>query len=140
MSSLVRMFNLFKNKYSFGKGIIQAINPSLLNTNNFIYKEKIKWELNKDLVLYPYGTLRDIKLTPISKEIVPFQLVKFVQNNKLIYSNSNDNKYKIEIFYMGMKKIDRDNTIIYEVKNNTKAYYFIIDKGDQEKCIFIYFL
>jgi hypothetical protein len=137
MLTLGRMFNLFKNNYSFGKGIIQAINPSLLNTNNFIYKEKIKWELNKDLIFYPYGTLRDIKLTPISKEIVPFQ---FVQNNKLIYSNSNDNKYKIEIFYMGMKKIEEDNTIIYEVKNNTKAYYFIVDKGNEEKRIFIYFL
>ena len=140
MSSLVRMFNLFKNNYSFGKGIIQAINPSLLNNNNFIYKEKIKWELNKDLLLYPYGTLRDIKLIPISKEIIPFQLVKFVQNNKLIYSNINDNKHKIEIFYMGIKKIDEDNTIIYEVKNNTKVYYFIIGKENQEKRIFIYFL
>lgn len=140
MSSLVRMVKLFKNNYSFGKGIIQAINPSLLNTNNSIYKEKIKWELNKNLLLYPYGTLRDITLTPISKEIVPFQLVKLVQNNKLIYSNSNETKYKIEIFYMGMKKIEEDNTIIYEVKNNTKAYYFIIDRGNQEKTIYIYFL
>ena len=41
---------------------------------------------------------------------------------------------------MGMKKIEEDNTIIYEVKNNTKVYYFIIDKENQEKCIFIYFL
>jgi hypothetical protein len=133
-----RIFNLFNNNYSFGKGIIRAINPT--NTSNLIYKEKIKWELNKNLILYPYGTLRDIKLTPISKEIVPFKLVQFVQNNKLIYSNINDNKYKIDIFYLGMNKIDEDNTIIYEVKNNTKAYYFIIDKGNQEKSIYIYFL
>jgi hypothetical protein len=41
---------------------------------------------------------------------------------------------------MGMKKIEEDNTIIYEVKNNTKAYYFIIDKGNEEKRIYIYFL
>ena len=133
-----RIFNLFNNNYSFGKGIIRAINQT--NTSNLIYKEKIKWELNKNLILYPYGTLRDIKLTPISKEIVPFKLVQFVENNKLIYSNINDNKYKIEICYLGMNKIDEDNTIIYEVKNNTKAYYFIIDKGNQEKSIYIYFL
>ncbi len=132
---LNRIFKVLNNNYSFGKGIIQAINPS--NTSNLIYKEKIKWELNNNLLLYPYGTLHDIKLTSVSKEVIPFQLV---QTNKLIYSNNIDNNKKnIKIFYMGMKKIEKDDTIIYEVENNTKAFYFIIEKGIQEKYIYIYF-
>jgi len=133
-----KIFNLFRNNYVIGKGILQAVNPSLLKTNNYIYTEKIKWELNKDLIYYPYGTLKDIRFTTIKKDIIPFQIIENIKNNKLIYSNNNNSK--IEIFHFGMSKIEEDDTITYQVKNNSKAYYLIINKDNQEKHIYIYIL
>ena len=101
------LFNYIKYKINFGKGIVQIIQPSKFN-QNFIYKEKIKCEIDQNTYI-----LMDI-YNILSKEIIPFQIIN--NNNKL--------------------NINCNNIITYEINNNTTVYYLIINNKYSKKIMF----
>jgi hypothetical protein len=125
------LLNYLKNKIAFGKGIVKILQSNKQN-HNIIYKEKIKWNFNNTSLFYPYGTLSTINYSIISKEITPFQIIsnKNVLNIENIKNNNN-----IDIYYFG-KKIENDNIITYEIKNESKVFYLIINNKNTKKIIF----
>lgn len=131
--------NYLKNKISFGKGIVKVLHSNkTINTNNhniinnnIIYKEMIKWHCNTTSLLYPYGNFSTINYSLISKEIKPFQIIS---NNDIlnITKINNDN---IEIISFG-KKVENNNTITYEIKDDSKVLYLVYTNNNIKKIIF----
>jgi hypothetical protein len=133
------LLNYLKNKISFGKGIVKVLhsnkpnninNQNIIN-NNIIYKEMIKWHCNNTSLLYPYGNFSTINYSPISKEIKPFQIISSNDILNIVKTN-NEN---IEIIYFG-KKIENDNTITYEIKDDSKVLYLVFTNKNIKKIIF----
>jgi hypothetical protein len=127
------LLNYLKNKISFGKGIVKVLHSNKTNNQNIIYKEIIKWQCNNTSLLYPYGNFSTINYSVISKEIKPFQIIS---NNDILKIDNitkinNDN---IDIFYFG-KKIENNNIITYEIKDESKVFYLIIDSKNTKKII-----
>ena len=130
--------NYLKNKISFGKGIVKVLHSNKTNinnqniiNNNIIYKEMIKWHCNTTSLLYPYGNFSTINYSLISKEIKPFQIIS--SNDILnITKINNDN---IEIIYFG-KKVENNNTITYEIKDDSKVLYLVYTNNNIKKIIF----
>ena len=132
------LLNYLKNKISFGKGIVKVLHSNKINNinnQNIIYKEMIKWNCNNTSLLYPYGNYSTINYSLISKEIKPFQIIS--SNNILNIDNIKkiNNNENIEIFYFG-KKVEFDNTIIYEIKDNSKVFYLVYTSNNTKKIIF----
>jgi len=132
------LLNYLKNKISFGKGIVKVLHSNKINNinnQNIIYKEMIKWNCNNTSLLYPYGNYSTINYSLISKEIKPFQIIS--SNNILNIDNIKkiNNNENIEIFYFG-KKVEFDNTIIYEIKDNSKVFYLVYTSNNIKKIIF----
>ena len=127
------LLNYLKNKIAFGKGIVKILQSNKPN-NNIIYKEKIKWNFNNTSLFYPYGTLSTINYSIISKEITPFQIISN-KNVLNIESITNKNNNNVDIYYFG-KKVENDNIITYEIKNETKVFYLIINNKNTKKIIF----
>ena len=135
--------NYLKNKISFGKGIVKVLHSNKTNinnqniiNNNIIYKEMIKWHCNNTSLLYPYGNFSTINYSLISKEIKPFQIIS--SNDVLKIDNItkiNDNN-NIEIIYFGKKKDEYDNTITYEIKDDSKVFYLVYSSNNIKKIIF----
>ena len=128
------LLNFLKNKISFGKGIVKVLYSNNINNQNIIYKEMIKWECNTTSLIYPYGNFSTINYSLISKEIKPFQIIS---NNDIlkidnITKTNNDN---IDIFYFG-KKIENNNTITYEIKDDSKVFYLVYNGNKKKKIIF----
>ena len=130
------LLNYLKNKIFFGKGIVKVLHTNKTNNNlinNIIYKEIIKWQCNNTSLLYPYGNFSTINYSVISKEVKPFQIIS---NNDILKIDNvtkinNDN---IDIFYFG-KKIENNNIITYEIKDESKVFYLIIDSKNTKKII-----
>jgi len=121
--------NYLKNKISFGKGIVKVLHTN--KTNNIIYKEIIKWHCNNTSLLYPYGNFSTINYSLISKEIKPFQIISGNDILNIVKTN-NEN---IEIIYFG-KKIENNNIITYEIKDDSKVIYLILTGYNTKKIIF----
>ena len=121
--------NYLKNKISFGKGIVKVLHTN--KTNNIIYKEIIKWHCNNTSLLYPYGNFSTINYSLISKEIKPFQIISGNDILNIVKTN-NEN---IEIIYFG-KKVESDNIITYEIKDDSKVFYLVYTNNDKKKIIF----
>ena len=131
------LLNYLKNKISFGKGIVKVLHSNKTNyniNNNIIYKEMIKWDCNNTSLLYPYGNFSTINYSLISKEIKPFQIIS---NNDIlkIYNITKTNNKNIEIIYFG-KKVENNNTIIYEIKDDSKVFYLVYNGNKTKKIIF----
>lgn len=125
------LLNYLKNKIAFGKGIVKILQSNKQN-HNIIYKEKIKWNFNNTSLFYPYGTLSTINYSIISKEITPFQIIS---NKNVLNIENITNNNSIDIYYFG-KKVENDNIITYEIKNETKVFYLIINNKNTKKIIF----
>ena len=123
------LLNYLKNKISFGKGIVKILQFNKTNHNNIIYKEMIKWNCNNTSLLYPYGNFSTINYSLISKEIKPFQIIS---SNDIITKINNEN---IEIIYFG-KKVEKNNTITYEIKDDSKVFYLVYTSNNTKKIIF----
>lgn len=121
--------NYLKNKISFGKGIVKVLHTN--KTNNIIYKEMIKWHCNNTSLFYPYGNFSTINYSLISKEIKPFQIISSNDILNIVKTN-NEN---IEIIYFG-KKVESDNTITYEIKDDSKVLYLVYTNNNTKKIIF----
>jgi len=121
--------NYLKNKISFGKGIVKILDIN--KTNNIIYKEMIKWHCNNTSLIYPYGNFSTINYSLISKEIKPFQIISSNDILNIVKTN-NEN---IEIIYFG-KKVESDNTITYEIKDDSKVLYLVYTNKNKKKIIF----
>ena len=128
MSSL---FSYLKKNISFGKGIMKLINNNTINNKDIIYKEIIKWNCNNTSLLYPYGNFSTINYSLISKEIKPFQIISSNDILNIVKIN-NEN---VEIIYFG-KKVEIDNTITYEIKDNSKVLYLVYTNNNTKKIIF----
>jgi hypothetical protein len=129
------LLNYLKNKISFGKGVVKVLHYNKINNNNIIYKEMIKWDCNNTSLLYPYGNYSTINYSLISKEIKPFQIISnndILKIDNIIKTNNNEN---IEIIYFG-KKIDNNNIITYEIKNNSKVFFLVYTGNNTKKIIF----
>lgn len=127
------LLNYLKNKISFGKGIVKVLHTNKIN-NNIIYKEMIKWNCNNTSLLYPYGNYSTINYSLISKEIKPFKIIS--NNNILKIDNTTKiNNENLEIIYFG-KKIENNNTITYEIKDDSKVIYLILTGYNTKKIIF----
>ena len=127
------MFNYLKNKICFGKGILKTLQQPYKSNHNIIYKEMIKWNFSNSSYYYPYGTITNINYSTLSKEINPFQIIT---NNDVLKIDCNKiNNDDIDIYYFG-KKLENNNIITYEIKNNTKVYYLIINNKQTKKIIF----
>lgn len=128
------LLNYLKNKISFGKGVVKVLHSNKINNNNIIYKEMIKWDCNNTSLLYPYGNFSTINYSLISKEIKPFQIIS--NNNILkIYNITKKNNKNIEIIYFG-KKIDNNNIITYEIKDDSKVFFLVYNGNNTKKIIF----
>ena len=133
------LLNYLKNKISFGKGIVKVLHSNKINNinnqniinNNIIYKEMIKWHCNNTSLLYPYGNFSTINYSLISKEIKPFQIISGNDILNIVKTN-NEN---IEIIYFG-KKIESNNTITYEIKDDSKVLYLVYTNNNTKKIIF----
>ena len=125
------LLNYLKNKIAFGKGIVKILQSNKQN-HNIIYKEKIKCNFNNTSLFYPYGTLSTINYSIISKEITPFQIIS---NKNVLNIENITNNNSIDIYYFG-KKIENDNIITYEIKNESKVFYLIINNKNTKKIIF----
>lgn len=127
------LLNYLKNKVAFGKGIVKILQSNKQN-HNILYKEMIKWHCSNSSLFYPYGTLSTINYSTISKEITPFQIIT---NNTVINIESitNKNNNNVDIYYFG-EKVENDNIITYEIKNETKVFYLIINNKNTKKIIF----
>ena len=128
------LLNYLKNKISFGKGIVKVLHSNKTNnTNNqnIIYKEMIKWHCNNTSLLYPYGNFSTINYSPILKEIKPFQII----SSNDILNITKINNENIEIIYFG-KKIENNNTITYEIKDDSKVLYLVYTNNNIKKIIF----
>jgi len=121
--------NYLKNKISFGKGIVKVLHTN--KTNNIIYKEMIKWHCNNTSLFYPYGNFSTINYSLISKEIKPFQIISSNDILNIVKTN-NEN---IEIIYFG-KKVENDNIITYEIKDDSKVLYLVYTNNNTKKIIF----
>jgi len=127
------LLNYLKNKISFGKGIVKTLQSNKQN-HNIIYKEKIKWNFNNTSLFYPYGTLSTINYSTISKEITPFQIIS--NNDVLKIENITKTNYKdVDIYYFG-KKVENDNIITYEIRDESKVFYLILNNKNAKKIIF----
>jgi hypothetical protein len=127
------LLNYLKNKISFGKGIVKTLQSNKQN-HNIIYKEKIKWNFNNISLFYPYGTLSTINYSTISKEITPFQIIS--NNDVLKIENITKTNYKdVDIYYFG-KKVENDNIITYEIRDESKVFYLILNNKNAKKIIF----
>jgi hypothetical protein len=132
------LLNYLKKKISFGKGIVKILHLNKTNNNiinnNIIYKEMIKWHCNNTSLLYPYGNFSTINYSLISKEIKPFQIIS---NNEILKIDNitKINNKNIEIFYFG-KKMENNNIITYEIKDESKVFYLIITSNNTKKIIF----
>ena len=130
------LLNYLKNKISFGKGIIKVLhcnksnNQNIIN-NNIIYKEIIKLDCNNTSLLYPYGNFSTINYSLISKEIKPFQIIS---NNDILNITKTNNE-NIEIIYFG-KKVEFNNIITYEIKDDSKVLYLVYTNNNIKKIIF----
>jgi len=126
------LLNYLKNKISFGKGIVKILQTN--KTNNIIYKEMIKWHCNNTSLLYPYGNFSTINYSLISKEIKPFQIISSDDIIKIdnITKLNNEN---IEIIYFG-KKVESNNIITYEIKDDSKVLYLVYSGKNIKKIIF----
>ncbi len=132
------LLNFLKNKIAFGKGIVKILQSNKQNHNlinrNIIYEEKIKWNFNNTSLFYPYGNISSINYSLISKEIKPFQIIS--NSEVLRIDNFTKTNYEnIDIFYFG-KKIENDNIITYEIKDESKVFYLIITGNKTKKIIF----
>jgi hypothetical protein len=133
------LLNYLKNKLSFGKGIVKVLHSNKINNinnqniinNNIIYKEMIKWHCNNTSLLYPYGNFSTINYSLISKEIKPFQIISSNDILNIVKTN-NEN---IEIIYFG-KKIESNNIITYEIKDESKVLYLVYTNNNTKKIIF----
>lgn len=133
------LLNYLKNKISFGKGIVKVLQSNKINNinnqniinNNIIYKEMIKWHCNTTSLLYPYGNFSTINYSLISKEIKPFQII----SNNDILNITKINNENIEIISFG-KKVEYNNTITYEIKDDSKVFYLIYTNNNIKKIIF----
>ncbi len=133
------LLNYLKNKISFGKGIVKVLQSNNINNinnqniinNNIIYKEMIKWHCNNTSLLYPYGNFSTINYSLISKEIKPFQII----SNNDILNIAKTNNENIEIIYFG-KKVESNNTITYEIKDDSKVFYLVYTSNNTKKIIF----
>ena len=133
------LLNYLKNKISFGKGIVKVLHSNKINNinnqniinNNIIYKEMIKWQCNNTSLLYPYGNFSTINYSLISKEIKPFQIISSNDILNIVKIN-NEN---VEIIYFG-KKVEIDNTITYEIKDDSKVFYLVYTSNNTKKIIF----
>ncbi len=131
--------NYLKNKISFGKGIVKVLQSNNINNinnqniinNNIIYKEMIKWHCNNTSLLYPYGNFSTINYSLISKEIKPFQIIS---SNDILNITKLNNE-NIEIIYFG-KKVEYNNTITYEIKDDSKVFYLVYTSNNTKKIIF----
>jgi hypothetical protein len=135
-NSMSNLLNFLKNKISFGKGIVKVLYSNNINNQNIIYKEMIKWECNTTSLIYPYGNFSTINYSLISKEIKPFQIIS--NNNILKIDNINNksiNNENIDIFYFG-KKVENNNTITYEIKDDSKVFYLVYNCKNTKKIIF----
>ena len=128
------LLNYLKNKISFGKGIVKVLHSNKTNNNNIIYKEMIKWDCNNTSLLYPYGNFSTINYSLISKELKPFQIIS---NNDILKIDNitKINNKNIEIIYFG-KKIDNNNIITYEIKDDSKVFYLVYNGNNTKKIIF----
>jgi len=128
------LLNYLKNKISFGKGVVKVLHTNKTNNQNIIYKEMIKWHCNNTSLLYPYGNFSTINYSLISKEIKPFQIIS---NNNIIKIDNftKTNNKNIEIFYFG-KKIENNNIITYEIKDDSKVFYIVYTGNNIKKIIF----
>jgi hypothetical protein len=133
------LLNYLKNKISFGKGIVKVLHSNKINNinnhniinNNIIYKEMIKWHCNNTSLLYPYGNFSTINYSLISKEIKPFQIIS---NNDILNITKTNNE-NIEIIYFG-KKVEFNNIITYEIKDDSKVLYLVYTNNNIKKIIF----
>ena len=128
------LLNYLKNKISFGKGVVKILHsnkPNNINNHNIIYKEMIKWHCNNNSLLYPYGNFSTINYSSISKEIKPFQII----SSNDILNITKINNENIEIIYFG-KKIENNNTITYEIKDDSKVFYLVYNGNNTKKIIF----
>ena len=128
------LLNYLKNKISFGKGVVKILHsnkPNNINNHNIIYKEMIKWHCNNTSLLYPYGNFSTINYSSISKEIKPFQII----SSNDILNITKINNENIEIIYFG-KKIENNNTITYEIKDDSKVFYLVYNGNNTKKIIF----
>jgi hypothetical protein len=130
------LLNYLKNKISFGKGIVKVLHSNKTN-HNIIYKEMIKWDCNNTSLLYPYGNFSTINYSLISKELKPFQIIS---NNDILKIDNitkinNENIKNIEIIYFG-KKIENNNTITYEIKDDSKVFFLVYTGNNTKKIIF----
>ncbi len=133
------LLNYLKNKISFGKGIVKVLQSNNINNinnqniinNNIIYKEMIKWHCNNTSLLYPYGNFSTINYSLISKEIKPFQIIS---SNDILNITKLNNE-NIEIIYFG-KKVENNNTITYEIKDDSKVLYLVYTNNNTQKIIF----
>ena len=130
--------NYLKNKISFGKGIVKVLHTNKtnnINNQNIIYKEMIKWHCNNTSLLYPYGNFSTINYSLISKEIKPFEIIS--SNDILKIDNfTKTNNENIKIIYFGKKKDEYDNTITYEIKDESKVLYLVYSSNNIKKIIF----
>jgi hypothetical protein len=130
--------NYLKNKISFGKGIVKVLHSNKTHHNtinqNIIYKEMIKWHCNDTSLFYPYGNFSTINYSLISKELKPF---KIISSNDIIKIDNDIkiNKENIEIIYFG-KKVEYNNTITYEIKDDSKVFYLVYTSNNIKKIIF----
>ncbi len=125
------LLNYLKNKISFGKGVVKVLHTNKTNNHNIIYKEMIKWHCNNTSLLYPYGNFSTINYSLISKEIRPFQII----SSNDILNIAKTNNENIEIIYFG-KKIENNNTITYEIKDDSKVFYLVYTGNNIKKIIF----
>jgi hypothetical protein len=131
------LLNYLKNKISFGKGVVKVLHTNKtnnINNHNIIYKEMIKWHCNNTSLLYPYGNFSTINYSLISKEIKPFQIIS---NNDILKIDNitKTNNQNIDIFYFG-KKIENNNIITYEIKDDSKVLYLVYTGNNIKKIIF----
>lgn len=130
--------NYLKNKISFGKGIVKVLHTNKTNNNiinqNIIYKEMIKWNCNNTSLFYPYGNFSTINYSLISKELKPFQIISSNDIIK-IHDVTKINNENIEIIYFG-KKVEYNNIITYEIKDNSKVFYLVYTSNNIKKIIF----
>jgi len=126
------LLNYLKNKISFGKGVVKVLHSNKTN-NNIIYKEMIKWDCNNTSLLYPYGNFSTINYSLISKELKPFQIIS--NNDILKIDNITKINNNIEIIYFG-KKLENNNTITYEIKDDSKVFYLVYTGNNTKKILF----
>jgi hypothetical protein len=81
----------------------------------------IKSHCKNTSLLYLYGNFLTINYSLISKELKPFQIIS---NNDIIkiHNITKINNENIKIIYF-RKKVENDNTIIYEIKDNSIVFF-----------------